>query len=241
MSDAAAAPEAKSEQSPAAAPAAAEASSPKQGEAAPRGRLEGKCIHCGVNMGNFLGTMTPDGPIHNECIPAFKRLQVERCVHCDCVLREARTIIGGKKLHPGCVPDFKAKKPFEPPRKEGILSKFAVGRSFFSGKNWKERYFVLSKQTGLAYYENAQAYQSGKPPKNAVMLTPQVRMITRPTRLIHKDAMNPSTEIIIVFNEGGQERRLLMACKNWEEHDEWVRVLEMYIKNVDDPRDIRDA
>jgi hypothetical protein len=233
-------PQAQSEQSPAAQAAAASSSSPGPSEGV-KGRLEGVCIHCGVNMGNFLGTMTPDGPIHNECIPAFKRLQIERCVHCDCVLREARTVIGGKKMHPECVADFKAKKPFEPPRKEGALMKFAVGRSFFSGKNWKERYFVLSKQTGLAYFENKQAYSSGKPPKNAVMLTPQVRMITKPTRLIHKDATNPSTEIIIVFFEGGEERRLLIACKNWQEHDEWVRTLETYVKNVDDPRDIRDT
>lgn len=217
------------------------ASSPKPTEASPKGRLEGVCIHCGVNMGNFLGSMTAEGPIHNECIPVYKRTQIERCAHCDCVLREARSVINGKKIHPECVTDFKAKKPYEPPRKEGVLMKFAVGRSFFSGKNWKERYFVLSKQTGLAYYENKQAFQTGKPPKNAVMLTGQVRMITKPTRYIHKDASNPSKELIIVFFEGGQERRLLVAAKNFQEHDEWVRTLESYIKNVDDPRDIREA
>jgi hypothetical protein len=204
-------------------------------------RLDGLCVYCGVSMGSFLGTMTPDGPLHNDCVPAYKRLQVERCVHCDCVLRDSRSILNGKKLHPECVPDFKAKKPYVPPRKEGLLTKFAVGRSFFSGKNWKERYFVLSKQTGFAYYEDKKAFDAGKAPKNVVMITPQVRMITRPTRMIHKDAMNPSKEVILVFFEGGVERRLLVQCKSWQEHDEWVRVLEAYIKIIDDPKDLKDS
>ena len=206
-----------------------------------KGRMDGTCIHCGVPMGNFLGAMTPDGPLHNDCIPAFKRLQVERCAHCDCVLRESRTIIGGKKLHPECVNDFKAKKPFVPPRKEGMLNKFAIGRSFLGSKNWKERYFVVSKESGLAYFDDKAAFDAGKPPKNAIAMTPEVRMVTKPTRLVHEAAANPSTDIVIFFKEGGKEHKLLISCKNWPEHNEWCRVLESYIKVVDDPKDLKDS
>lgn len=191
-------------------------------------------------MGHFLGTMTPEGPIHNECIPAYKRGLVERCAHCDCVLRETRTILNGKKLHPECVADFKAKKPFLPPSKQGILQKFAIGRSFFGSKNWKERFFVLSKQSGLAYYESQQAFNEGKAPKGTVPLSGQSRLITHPNRLIHKEALNPSTEFIIIFFEQNEERRLLVAAKTWQEHDEWTRTLESYIKIVDDPKDLQD-
>ena len=101
-----------------------------------QGRMEGNCIHCGVAMGAFLGTMTENGPIHNECIPAYKRNHVERCAHCDRALGTKRTILNGKKLRPECVADFKAGKPYVPPTMEGPLTKFAIGRSFFSGKNF---------------------------------------------------------------------------------------------------------
>lgn len=202
------------------------------------GRLEGNCIHCGVPMGAFLGSMTVEGPIHNDCVVAYRRARIERCVHCDCVLRQGRTIIGGKKMHPECVADFKAKKPFVPPSKKGVMNKFAVGRSsLFGGKNWKERFFVLSPETGLAYYENQKQFDEGKSPKSFVNFTPKTRLITRPNRRIHKEAMDPSKEFIVVFAEGAEERQLLCATKSWQEHDEWCRLLECYIKIVDDPKD----
>ena len=221
-------------------PAAPEPEEEKKEEPKVQGRLEGNCIHCKVAMGAFLGTMTPEGPIHNECIPAYKRLHVERCAHCDCVLKTSRTIINGSKVHPECLADFKAKKPYEPPTKEGILSKFAVGRSFFGKKNWKERYFTLSKATGLCYYESANDSKSGKTPKGIVPMSAETRLVTRPTRQIHKEAMNPSTELLLIFSEQGSERRLLMAAKTWQEHDEWVKVLSCYLKRIDDPQDIVD-
>jgi hypothetical protein len=203
-----------------------------------QGKLEGNCIHCKVAMGSFLGIMSPDGPIHNECIPAYKRAHVERCAHCDNVLKASRTIINNVKLHPECLNDYKAKKPYVPPTKEGILSKFAIGRSFFGKKNWKERYFYISKETGLCYYESQDSKVQGKAPKGTIPMSNETRLVTRPTRMIHKEAMNPSTELLLIFHEGGKEHRLLMAAKTYQEHDDWVRVFECYLKKIDDPKDI---
>ncbi len=236
---------------PAAAPAASASAGPindavddgkrvDPGKVKVLGRLEGNCIHCGVAMGAFLGSVTPEGPLHNECVPAYRRSRIERCAHCDCILRQSRTIIGGKKVHPECVADFKAKKPFVPPMKKGSMTKFAVGRSFFCGKNWKERYFVLSKDTGLAYFENLKEFDAGKPPKGSVTFSAESRLITRPDRRIHTESVNSSLEFIVVFYEGGVERRLLCATKTWQEHDEWCRTLECYIKIIDDPKDLKD-
>ena len=205
-----------------------------------QGRLEGNCIHCKVAMGAFLGQMSPDGPIHNECIPAFKRGQVERCAHCDNVLETKRTIVNGKKLHPECLADHKAGKGYTPPAKEGPLSKFAVGRSFFGSKNWKDRWFTLNKQTGLCYYESQDAHRQGKAPKGTIPMSLDTRLVSRPTRQLHKEAMNQSKELIVVFQEGGKERMLLMAAKTYQEHDEWVAALKCYLKKIDDPRDCRD-
>lgn len=208
-----------------------------------KGRLDGNCIQCGVSVNNFLSTMTPDGPLHNECIPKYQRSKVERCAHCDNVLKLKRTILNGTKLHPECVADYKAKNPYVRPSKQGMLNKFAVGRSMLGSKNWKERFFIISPDVNnsLAYYENEAAFREGKPPKNVVSIDPKTtRLITHPNKQIHPQALNPSTEMIVVFFEEGKERRLLMEAKGYEEHDDWVRVLECYIKIIDDPKDIAD-
>lgn len=210
------------------------------GDVKVQGKLDGNCIHCGVPMGSFLGSMTPEGPLHNECVPAYRRGRVERCAHCDCVLRQGRSLLNGKKLHPECVADFKAKKTYVPPTRKGLLMKFSVGRSFFCGKNWKSRYFVLSKGVGFAYFESQQEFDGGKPPKGAITFTPQTRLVTHPNKRIHREAENPSLDFMILFHEGAEERRLLCAAKTWQEHDEWVKDLECYIKIVDDPKDLKD-
>ena len=220
---------------------AAAAAAPKAPPPKKAAKLTGNCVHCGVAMGNFLGTMTEDGPVHNDCVPAYRRLHVERCMHCDCVLPPGkRTILNGNKLHPECVADFKAKKQWVPPSKTGVLQKFAVGRSFFGSKNWKTRYFVLSKETGLTYYESLEKFQQNGGPRGKVSLDAKTRLITKPTRQIHKEALNPSKEFIIVFVEGSTELKLLAAASSWQEHDEWTKVLQCYIKIVDDPKDLAD-
>jgi len=203
-----------------------------------QGRMEGNCIHCGVAMGAFLGTMTENGPIHNECIPAYKRNHVERCAHCDRALGTKRTILNGKKLRPECVADFKAGKPYVPPTMEGPLTKFAIGRSFFSGKNWKDRYFVLNKQNGLCYYENEDAYRAGKAPKGSVPMALDTRLVTRPTRQLHKECINQSKEMMVIFQEQGNERMLLMSAPTWQKHDEWVEVFKCYLKKIDESKDV---
>jgi hypothetical protein len=206
--------------------------------AADFGKQAGVCIHCGVKMGNFLGCMTDDGPLHNECVPLYRRKKIERCAHCDNVLGTQRTVLNGSRLHPSCVADYKANKPYEPPKMQGKLTKFAVGRSIFGSKNWKERFFVLSKATGLAYYEDEASHTAGKPPRNVVVLTSETRLITKPTKFIHKDASNPSKEFVIIFFEGGIERRILIRCEDWQEHDAWIATLECYIKDIDNPKDL---
>lgn len=110
--------------------------------------LAGDCIQCGGAMRNILGVMSPEGPLHNDCVVKYRLTHVERCVHCDRPLKESRVVLGGRKLHPDCLQDFKAKKPFVPRTKVGVLKKFAVGKSkgLFQSKNWKERFFVLSPE-----------------------------------------------------------------------------------------------
>lgn len=208
------------------------------------GKLEGNCAHCGIEMRNILGIMTVDGPVHNDCIPAYKRLRVERCGHCDNVLPPGkRSIVAGIKLHPECVPDFKAKKPYVQPSKDGVMRKFAVGRSFFGSKNWQTRFFSLSRDNGLRYWEKKEDMDAGKPPKGKVAFEPRTRLITHPTRQVHPEATNPSNHFIIVFYESPSAKKELMLvceCKGWQEHDEWTRVLETYIKIVDDPKDVKE-
>jgi hypothetical protein len=205
-----------------------------------QGRLAGNCIHCGVAMGAFLGSMTEDGPLHNECVPMYKKNRIERCAHCDCVLRNQRMIVAGHKLHPECVADFKAKKPFTPPMKQSMLKKFAVGRSTFGKKNWKDRYFVLSKETDLSYYESMETFRAGAAPKGKVFIDATTKLITKPTRMHHTEALNPSKELLLIFTESGKLLKLLIACSSWAEHEEWARALEFYVKIVDDPKDYLD-
>eukprot|EP00744_Colponema_vietnamica_P002234 GILI01003555.1.p1 GENE.GILI01003555.1~~GILI01003555.1.p1 ORF type:complete len:265 (-),score=35.89 GILI01003555.1:472-1266(-) len=208
------------------------------------GKLEGTCAHCGLDMRNILGILTADGPVHNDCIPGYKRLHVERCVHCDCVLPPGkRSIVGGAKLHPECVADYKAKKPWVPPTRSGEMRKFSVGRSFFGGKNWQQRYFSLSKKDGLAYWEKKEFADAGQGPKGCAILDSRARLITHPTRQIHKEASNPSKHFIVIFFESASSKKemmLLCECTTWEEHDEWTKVLQSYIKNVDDPKDVKE-
>jgi hypothetical protein len=205
-----------------------------------QGRLAGNCLHCGVAMGSFLGTMTDDGPLHNECVPMYKSKRVERCVHCDCVLKNQRMVVSGNKLHPECVADFKAKKPFVPPMKQSMLKKFAVGRSTFGKKNWKDRYFVLSRETDLSYFESSEAFRSGAAPKGKVVIDASTKLITKPTRMHHIEALNPSKELLLIFTENEKPFKLLIACNSWAEHEDWARALEFYVKIVDDPRDYLD-
>lgn len=206
------------------------------------GNLEGNCIHCKVAMGSYLGILSPEGPIHNECVAAYRRAHIERCAHCDNVLGTQRTLLTGIKLHPGCLDDFKAKKQYVPPTKEGTLKKFSIGKSsFFSKSNWNERYFVITKEKGLQYFEDQKHFQDGKAEKGSILISPETtRMVTRPTKMIFKEASNPSTQILIVFLDEGTERRLLLQAKDYKEHDAWVEVLQCYIKFVDDPRDLVD-
>ncbi len=213
------------------------------------GRQDGVCAQCGVKMGAFLGTKTEDGrPIHNECVPNYRRATVERCAHCDQPLLVERIKIKDKKtgeekkLHPACVDDYKAERPYEPPEETGYMTKMACGRSrFFGLKNWKKRFFVINKRTGgLLYYEDEQAYRSGKPPKNMAAISKASRMITKPTRFIHQGASSENLELIIVFQEGGKELRLLVRADDYETKMKWQRTLSAYIKDIDNPVDLKE-
>ena len=206
------------------------------------GRKEGVCVQCGVKMGAFLGTTTDEGPIHNECVANYRRAKVERCGHCDQPLLEKRVLLQTKKYHPECVDDHKAGRAWEPPAMTGCLSKLACGRSkWFGRKNWKERFFVINSKTGgLIYYENEEAYRTGKPPKNMAAISKASRLITKPTPFTHLGCENTSTELVVVFEEGGRELRLLVRCKDWKEKAEWNRVLACYIKDIDNPVDLKE-
>lgn len=206
------------------------------------GRKDGVCVQCGVKMGAFLGTMTEEGPIHNECVANYRRAKIERCAHCDQPLEDKRVLYSQKKFHPQCVDDHKAGRVWEPPAMTGMLSKFACGRSkFFGSKNWKDRFFVINSKTGgMVYYESEEAYRSGKQPKNMAAISRTTRLVTKPNKFIHKSADNPSTELILYFQEGGKELSLLVRCKDWKEKDQWQKCLANYIKDIDNPQDLKE-
>jgi hypothetical protein len=197
-------------------------------------------VQCGEPMGKMLGSLSSDGPLHNECIVKYKLTHVERCAHCDRKLSGQRMGLGGKKLHPECVADFKAKKPFVRQGKMGLLKKFSIGRSgglFGSSKNWKERYFVLSPEGNtLSFYESEAVMKQRKAPSCVIPLVKQTtRLITRPMKKHHPEASNVSREFVLVFkdNPGSQEHRLLCQSTTWEEHDAWCDVLHDYVCIVD--------
>lgn len=214
------------------------------------------CVYCKIPMGNFLAVPCAAGMLHNECVNPYERSQRERCSYCNALLRDKRVMHQGKKLHPECLAGCKQGHTFVPSTLEGVAKKFAIGRSFFSGKNWKERYFVLAAggtEEGLRYFESEADAKSGKEPRGCVKLkrplpsvplegspAQQPRLITKPTRRQHPEAVNPSKELVIVFFEGATERRLLMSCRSYDEQQTWVRALEHFIHNVDDPKDYRD-
>ena len=214
------------------------------------------CVYCKIPMGNFLAVPCAAGMLHNECVNPYERSQRERCGYCNALLRDKRVMHQGKKLHPECLAGCKQGHTFVPSTFEGVAKKFAIGRSFFSGKNWKERYFILAAggaDEGLRYFESEADAKSGKEPRGAVKLkrplpsvpvegSPalQPRLVTKPTRRQHPEAVNPSKELVIIFFEDSKERRLLMSCRSWDEQQTWVRALEHFIHNIDDPKDYRD-
>lgn len=146
------------------------------------------------------------------------------------------------KVHPECVEDLKARRPYVPPRREGLLKKFSVGRSkslFASKKNWKERYFVLSPEFGgFAYFESQAAWEGKKEPEGLVKLDrSKCRLITRPEKKHHSEVTNMSKEFVIVFYEGEQELRLLCSAASWEEQQAWCDAITGHLTMVDDVRD----
>jgi hypothetical protein len=220
-------------------PAAAAGASPLH---SPRGqvggRLEGNCVQCGEEMGKMLGSMSCDGPLHNECIVKYRLTHVERCAHCDRRLEGQRMAIGGIKVHPDCVANFKAKIPFVKRTKSGLLKKFSIGRSgglFGGSKNWKERFFLLDAAANtLSFYESEAVMKQGKPTSGAILLDKKsCRLITRPMKKHHSEASNVSREFVLIFKEKGTEQRLLCQSATWEDHDAWCDVLHDYICTVD--------
>lgn len=243
------------------APAPNLATSPRRGSVARSAAVASdptaNCVYCGIPMGNFLAVPCAAGMLHNECVYPYERSQRERCAFCNALLRDKRVLHGGKKIHPECLAGAKQGHTFVPATLEGVAKKFAIGRSFFGGKNWKERYFVLAAgggaEEGLKYYESEADAKSNKAPKGMVKIKrplpsvpmegvpgQQPRLVTKPTRRQHPEAENPSKELLIIFYEDGKERKLLMSCRSWDEQQTWVKALEHFIHNVDDPKDYKD-
>jgi hypothetical protein len=208
-----------------------------------------KCVHCGADIGRLLSTSCDAGMLHNECVAAYHRVTQERCAYCANVLRASRKIVGAAKLHPECVESFKSGKTYVAPRMCGMAKKFSIGRSMFGRRNWQDRFFVLSIAFGgLAYFESeadAVAYEGGskqRPPKGVALLsTATSRIISMPTFHQHPKATSASKELIIVFHEDGNERRLLLQFVSWEERSSWLAVLETYVHNIDDLKDYEET
>eukprot|EP00760_Papus_ankaliazontas_P035450 PhM_4_TR7801/c0_g1_i1/m.2009 len=205
--------------------------------------LEGMCVHCFRSLKGTLGVTCEEGPLHNDCIEDYNRTKVERCVHCDCKLKEQRTILNGKKLHPECVADFKAGVKFVPTPVYGEMRKFSIGRSVLGSKNWQTRYFAPEIGVGLYYYPSKQDFEDGKKdPKRLIPIWNQgTRLVTRPDRWIHPEASNPSKEMVVYWHEEDKEMSCLLQAATWQEHDTWVRFFETVIKIVDAPLDLKNS
>eukprot|EP00759_Apiculatamorpha_spiralis_P045782 PhF_6_TR42629/c1_g2_i1/m.64102 len=203
--------------------------------------LDGVCVHCFKTMRRTLGQMSDQGPVHNDCVEDYNRTKIERCAHCDCKLREQRTLLNGKKLHPECVVDFKAGVKFVPQLVFGQLKKFSIGRSLLGSKNWQTRYFAPEVDKGLYYYKTKEDAEAGRKDKYIPIYQAGCRLVTHPTKGLHPEATNPSKEFVIIWNEGGGEKELmaLLQASTWQEHDSWCKFLECVIKIVDAPADTK--
>eukprot|EP00672_Neobodo_designis_P021869 CAMPEP_0174834390 /NCGR_PEP_ID=MMETSP1114-20130205/4798_1 /TAXON_ID=312471 /ORGANISM="Neobodo designis, Strain CCAP 1951/1" /LENGTH=479 /DNA_ID=CAMNT_0016068297 /DNA_START=32 /DNA_END=1471 /DNA_ORIENTATION=- len=132
--------------------------------------------------------------------------------------------------------------PTRPPKAiNGWLEKFAIGRSGATGsKNWKRRWFALTDTASapLAYFESD---EPGAEAKGAVLLdTANSRLVTKPNKHSHPEAneASDSTDLVVVFVEDGNERKLLLRCPDSADHTRWVDELSIRVAVVDAASDM---
>ena len=210
------------------------------------------CAFCNEKIDQGWGEMTIVGTMHRKCVLPWKRDQAmnkDRCTHCDAFLEEKRMLKGKAKLHPDCVDEWKAKKPWIKPTKMGIVDKFAMGRSTFGKKNWKTRHVVISPDIegtgGIAYWEDLKAYETKKPPKNSLKIGELVRMVSRPNTLCHAACTSANNEICLIFptpevtkvDSNAKDHRLLLRFSGLQEKEAYLEVLKKYVRIIDYPDD----
>ena len=100
---------------------------------------------------------------------------------------------------------------------EGYLLKHAVGRSAFGSKNWKKRYFRLHSSGVLTYAEA----ESGKSLSTIPLGIGTARVACVPN-LTHHPESKPDTDIVLLFNENGSERRLIVRAESTADRDRWA-------------------
>lgn len=119
---------------------------------------------------------------------------------------------------------------------EGMLDKFAVGKSSFGSKNWKRRFFVLPLEGALTYHEERGSKALG----TVAISSTETRLITRPSSKTHGEVAEQGSNklIVIVFKEGDTTRKLLLRCENEAVHQEWCEQLKLRVAAVDSPDDL---
>lgn len=109
----------------------------------------------------------------------------------------------------------------QPSEMEGFLQKFSVGRSFFSGSNWKRRYFKLCGQQ-LQYFDP----KCTKPKGSLDLSVANVRVVTCPSPMSHEKVRFYDRDIVIIFPESGnKEVRLVVRCSSETDHANWSAAL----------------
>eukprot|EP00754_Rhynchopus_humris_P034275 Rhum_TRINITY_DN15604_c0_g1::Rhum_TRINITY_DN15604_c0_g1_i1::g.161641::m.161641/K01110/PTEN; phosphatidylinositol-3,4,5-trisphosphate 3-phosphatase and dual-specificity protein phosphatase PTEN len=117
--------------------------------------------------------------------------------------------------------------------KEGLLSKFSIGKGALSRKNWKERWFVVD-DTGLRYFGKkpmkAKEYSVDKQ-KGCVAWRDVVRVLGSVRESEHPHAINSDAHFYfgVEFVEGVGKKRssytLLLDAEGEAERHEWINCI----------------
>ena len=111
--------------------------------------------------------------------------------------------------------------------REGLLSKYAIGKSTgLTRKNWKERWFVID-EVGLRYYKKMppkDAKKRAQSEKGCIKWT-EVVGVNEANKEIHPAAIDPKYQyfcVRFVASDSQVTYTLLLRTKNHEERQQWI-------------------
>ena len=128
------------------------------------------------------------------------------------------------------VPTRPAPRPARPApaKKEGMrgtLRKMALGRRLFGRASWKPRFFVLDPDSPsrLYYYESdadamSHSSEAKEKAKGSIPLDRNgALLVDQPTKEHHPEANPNLQQLMVVFDEGKQEMKLLLCAEDDED------------------------